>query len=303
MLPEREVCAANAIRLATAETHSARVATLPSFFVIGPPRTGTTWLHSVLSRRTVLPAIKETRFFDQQFDRGIGWYRRCFRTANNGQRIGEIAPTYFCSAVARERIARAVPRARIVCTFRNPIERLISLYRVKRAYGWIRWTLEEAVSRDPELVESGKYASNLKAWQRALGKEQILATLYDDLQQNAQAFVDAIADFIYIPRFSLSTTELQAVFASSVLTEPRSYYGTRGAMLLANWCKMRNLGRIPAVIKGSPFLRLFLGGGPKFTGASRELLDHLSEIFRPEIEELELLMGRDLLSWKTITSC
>lgn len=302
MLPNQEVCAANIFQLSSADVFSASSGTLPSFFIIGPPRTGTTWLQNVLSRRAVLPWIKETRFFDLQFDRGIGWYRRCFRSGGNELRIGEIAPTYFCSTIARERIARAIPAARVVCTFRNPIERLISLYRVKRAYGWIRWTLEEAISRDPELIESGKYASNLKAWQVALGKDQILSTIYDDLQQNAQRFVDAIADFISIPRFALSAAEMQTVFSSNTLTEPRNYYRTRGAMLLANWCKMRNLGAIPAAVKRSPFLRYFVGGGSKFAGASPELLNHLSEIFRPEIDELEVLLERDLISWKTITS-
>src|SRR5882724_7339456 len=45
---------------------------LPSFFVIGPPRTGTSWLHEVLSKRASLShPTKETRFFDRYFDRGL----------------------------------------------------------------------------------------------------------------------------------------------------------------------------------------------------------------------------------------
>ena len=34
--------------------------------------------------------------------------------------MGEVAPTYFASAAARERIAQTVPEAKIVCVFRNP---------------------------------------------------------------------------------------------------------------------------------------------------------------------------------------
>src|SRR3981081_2037483 len=53
--------------------------TLPSFFVIGPPRTGTTWLYEILRERTLLPApTKETRFFDTHFHRGVEWYRSHF---------------------------------------------------------------------------------------------------------------------------------------------------------------------------------------------------------------------------------
>jgi len=79
---------------------------LPSFFVIGPPRTGTSWLHNVLSQRAWLSSpTKETRFFDRHFHRGIDWYISHYRAADEGRRIGEIAPTYFASNEARERIA------------------------------------------------------------------------------------------------------------------------------------------------------------------------------------------------------
>ena len=40
---------------------------LPSFFVIGPPRTGTTWLYEILKDRTLLR--------QKHFRRGIDWYR------------------------------------------------------------------------------------------------------------------------------------------------------------------------------------------------------------------------------------
>src|SRR4051812_6874199 len=55
---------------------------LPSFFVIGPPRTGTSWLHEVLSKRVSLShPTKETRFFDKHFDRGLEWYASHYRKA------------------------------------------------------------------------------------------------------------------------------------------------------------------------------------------------------------------------------
>src|SRR5438874_897734 len=122
---------------------------LPDFFVVGPPRTGTTWLQSVLSHHTTLPTAKETRFFDLHFHRGLDWYRSYFDELTTDRAMGEVAPTYFASATARERIALAVPTAKIVCIFRDPVQRLISLYRLKRAYGMIPWTLEEAITHDP----------------------------------------------------------------------------------------------------------------------------------------------------------
>ena len=147
---------------------------LPSFFVIGPPRTGSSWLHETLSDHTRLPRpTKETRFFDKHFHLGFGWYHDHYASSSDENLLlGEVAPTYFISADARERIAHSVPNAKIVCTFRNPVERVISLYRLKRAYGMIPWKLEEALIRDPELVDSSRYATHLKAWQRAMGRAQ-----------------------------------------------------------------------------------------------------------------------------------
>jgi hypothetical protein len=38
-----------------ATAHHATSEILPSFFIVGPPRTGTTWLHEILRWHTVLP--------------------------------------------------------------------------------------------------------------------------------------------------------------------------------------------------------------------------------------------------------
>jgi hypothetical protein len=127
--------------------------------MIGPPRTGTTWLHEVLSRHTHLPRpTKETRFFDTHFRRGIKWYGVHYPMARPGWRVGEVAPTYFGSPEARERIGKTIPHARVVCIFRNPVERVVSRYRLKRAYGMVPWDFERAITGDPELMNSSKYA-------------------------------------------------------------------------------------------------------------------------------------------------
>ncbi len=272
---------------------------LPSFFIIGPPRTGTSWLHEVLGRHTLLPApTKETRFFDNHFDRGFEWYRAHFPTSTEDRLVGEVAPTYFASAQARERIAEAIPAAKVVCIFRDPVERVVSLYRLKRAYGMIPWSFEEAIIRDSELMESGKYGVNLKAWRRTLGTDQVLATVYDDLRDEPQSYLDSVTDFIGLPRFELAPSQIGRVFTSETMTHPRNYYRTRSATAMAEWLKLRQLDTVVAAVKKSPLLKLVLGGGPPFTKLSRELSLKLYEHFRPEVEELESLLNRDFSAWK-----
>jgi len=86
--------------------------------------------------------------------------------------MGEVAPTYFAPREAPRRIKELVPNAKIVCIFRHPVERILSLYRVKRAYGIIPWSFEEAILRVPELTETSKYATYLKSWQHEFGVDR-----------------------------------------------------------------------------------------------------------------------------------
>jgi len=273
---------------------------LPSFLIIGPPRTGTSWLHDILSRRTILPSpTKETRFFDTHFHRGIDWYRAHYPKPTGDRPMGEIAPTYFASSEARERVANTIPDAKIVCIFRNPVERVLSLYRLKRAYGMIPWSFEQAIVHDPELMASSRYASNFKAWQQALGPENVMATVYDDLRDEPQAYLDTLVDFINIPRFTLSASQVRHVHASEAMTHPRNYYRTRGATAMAEWFKARRLDKVVVAVKRSPLIKLFLGGGPAFAELPRDVALSLYDHFLPEVEELEALLKRDFSSWKS----
>ncbi len=272
---------------------------LPSFFVIGPPRTGSSWLHHVLKPHILLPSpAKETRFFDNHFQRGMKWYLAHYQKTSEGRRIGEVAPTYFASALARQRMAQIVPEAKIICVFRNPVERIISLYRLKRAYGLIPWSFEEAMERDSELIDTSKYVSNLRLWQRSFGAGNVQVSVYDDLRENPQAFVDSLVDFIGVPRFILAAPERMSLHDSESMTHPRSYYRTRSATLAAEWFKSRRLGRLVSAFKRSLLRSLVLGGGQPFSQLPAEVVKRLYEKFRPEVEELETMLHRDLSSWK-----
>ena len=281
--------------------HSAEENAIPSaFFVVGPPRTGTSWLHEVLSRHTNLPApTKETRFFDLHFHRGVKWYRAHFPNLRPDRLSGEVAPTYFASVDARRRIAKTVPAAKLIFIFRNPIQRVVSLYRVKRAYGLCPYSFEEALERDSELIASGRYATNLREWQLEFPNNQLLVTVYEDLQRDPQAFIDTISDFLQIPNIQLLPAQLKNVHSSDALTEPRCYMATRSATVLADWCKARRLDNVVATVRRSRLIKLFLGGGAAFPEIHSNTLQRLEEILRPEVEMLEEMVGRRFPSWKS----
>jgi hypothetical protein len=261
-------------------------AALPSFFIIGPPRTGTTWLHSVLSECARLShPTKETRFFDEHFDRGLDWYRSHYRENREQRMVGEVAPTYFASREARERIAHLIPHAKIVCTFRNPADRVL-------------WNFEEALTRDPELMESSRYASHLKGWEQTFGSSQVMVTVHDDIEADPQSFLDKVVDFIGAPRLKLLPGHVRRVLTSEGLTEPRNLRWTRSAILLSEWAKARRLDGVVAAAKRLGATKLFIGGGRAFAELSSAQRTKLRELFRPEVDELETMLNRDFSAWK-----
>lgn len=278
-----------------------RLRALPSFFIVGPPRTGTTWLHDVLRSGANLPApTKETRFFDLHFDRGLAWYLDRFPLAVNSLPRGEVAPTYFAAPHACERIARVAPEAKIVFIFRHPVERLISLYRLKRAYGLLGWNLEAALDRDPELMESSRYATHFTRWQRLFPENHLYAALYDDLNANPQLFLDRLADFIGFPRVQLRDDQLPRVAATAHLSEPRNYLATRIATAAAEWFKAQGLGQLVAEVRGSRLMKVLVGGGAPFSEIPPVMMQHILHTVLPEIDALEGMLDRDLSAWKTV---
>jgi hypothetical protein len=226
------------------------------------------------------------------------WYRSHYDHSAGNRLMGEIAPTYFASTAARERIAQTIPQAKVICIFRNPVDRLLSLYRLKRAYGEISWNFEEAIKRDPELIESSTYTATFRAWQKAFGKDQVIATVYDDLRDRPQAYLDSLVDFIGVPRFILAPSQIRYVHASATMTYPRNEHWTRTAAKTAEWLKGKRLDLIVALVKRSPLAKLFLGGGAQFSDLTPEVSRKLYRLFRPDIENLEVILNRDLSAWK-----
>ena len=75
------------------------------FVAVGPFKTGTSWIYNYLInyQQVALPTtVKETFFFDRQFDRGLDWYYSHFELlGEKPKKVGEIAPSYFPFQEAR----------------------------------------------------------------------------------------------------------------------------------------------------------------------------------------------------------
>ena len=271
---------------------------LPHCIAVGVGRSGTTWLHEMLAGHVGLPyGVKETDFFLRKYGNGIDWYKSFFGHCATTVPILEICPTYFSSTEARQRIKLHIPDCRIICTFREPVERAYSHYKLMRHNVWTRASFEEVVSSSREIAEMNHYASNLKGWQQTFGRENVLVSLYDDLVRDAQGYLDAVCKFIDIRPFRVESSRASTRL-NSFPTAPRNRRLAQNARHLRDRLRARRAYRLDRLLEHLGIWAFCFDGGEAFPPLERELEKQLKQRFLPEVEALEKLIGRDLSEWK-----
>ena len=174
---------------------------LPDFLIIGTQKGGTTSLYEYLKAHPALQSnitAKEVHFFDEQYDKGLAWYRSNFPKKKNGILYYEASPYYIFHPLAPQRIAHDLPNVKVIALLRNPIDRAYSSYQHQVRAGRESLSFEEAVNREAERLEGeeekiiadpnylsfnhrkfsyvarGKYIDQLKNWERHVRKNQML---------------------------------------------------------------------------------------------------------------------------------
>jgi len=274
---------------------------LPDFIGVGPARTGTTWLHRVLEGHVGVPErYKEVHFFDRYYSRGMAWYANHFAQYPAQLKVGEITPNYFYSPPARSRIAEDIPECKIICTIREPVARMHSVYRLMCRLGKITQpSFERALDQHRSIkVNHYRYAYDLRLWLAAFDRERVLVCLYDDLESDPQAHLNRITDFLGTPRISIAGSRFATQRIHSIPRAPLRPY-------LAAW--MWQFHRATDRDRGYNFRRIFerlgiwqycLKEGEPFPPLDPDLEARLRERFLPDIEALEEIIGRDLTAWK-----
>lgn len=277
----------------------------PDALIVGPMKAGTSWLYEYLKTRSevCLPrGVKETFYFDQRFEsKSPGWYTDHFAAAESGQRIVEVAPTYFHSADVPDRVRRALGQIPIVITLRDPSTRAFSLYQHMRRYGFTQCgTFREAVREHDEILESSRYATCLERWQNVMGDSRVEVLLMEQLKTDNRAFAAACCEAIGL---SGPATEDPLPAPVNVAAVARSYTVARGGRWVGDCLRSVKLYWVVESAKRLGLKRLFFGR-PQ-TGAEKQsitpedrrwFIDQIDD----EINRLESMLGRDLSAWRTV---
>ncbi len=271
---------------------------LPDVIGVGPPRTGTTWLHRVLEGHVDLPyGVKETQFFTTFYDKGIDWYAHHFRYATGERPIVEICP-YLLNPLAPDRIKAHMPGCRVIATLRNPVDLTFSVYKMNTHYAWTRGSFDEVLKSRPDLGGWSRYATRFKKWFETFGRENVLVTMYDELRADPQKYLDRITGFIGVEPIALSEKPQIGDDINSFRLAPRNRKLARRATRVMYWLKGRQAYGTINFLDRTGVWEFCQGRGQPFARLTPEQEDRLRARYLPEVEALEELLAIDLSAWK-----
>jgi hypothetical protein len=203
----------------------------PDFMIVGPQRTGTTWLHAHLRHhpQIFLTEPKELYFFSSLKTRDpkrfvsdeLGWYLRFFReplwrraikTGRSLWQYGELyrplvrgEATASYAALEPDVIADVAalnPNLKVILMIRNPIDRAWS-HAKKDLVRNRKRRLEEvgedefrAFFGDEYQLRCARYVDQYDHWAARLGPEQVLVGAFDDITSRPKELLLDVMRFL-----------------------------------------------------------------------------------------------------------
>ncbi len=284
---------------------------LPTFFIIGAAKAGTTSLHHYLDLHPEIQmsAVKETHFFSgppngKPYELGrvetLEEYEALFDPSIPVR--GEACPSYASHPFRQgvpERIRELVPEAKFIYSVRDPVERTVSHYRHRVSVGGERGSLREVLGEcsDPRQLREtcmSLYASQLENYLRFFPPEQILVVDQAELLSDREAVLRQIFAFLGVePTFTSRQFDAELLKTSERRTYPVGYnYFVRRVAA-------PSLRRVPAPLRRSLRRKLEKRLFPPLPEATldEDLRARLESLYGGETERLRALTGKDFATW------
>jgi hypothetical protein len=171
---------------------------VPDFFVISPPKTGTTWLAENLRQHpeVFIPEEKELHYFSaywRHFD--INWYLRFFQSVRHLIK-GEVSTGYGAlPQVVVQWLYRLNPRLKLIYLMRHPVERTWS--HAKHQYKHTSFSIRDheypIISNDkalglisPSIHFHSNYLRDIQCWLSVFPKEQMFIGFYEAIRDRPE---------------------------------------------------------------------------------------------------------------------
>jgi hypothetical protein len=190
-------------------------APLPTFLVIGAPRSGTTSLWRALRAHpdVFMAPAKELRFFSEPLTpESVDGYRAHFAGWAGERAIGEASPVYLYSETRLQRMHDLLPDARLVAILREPVARAYSDYWQRRGDGREDRAFPDVIAEGGSIyVRRSRYLRHLRGVCEVYPRAALHVELFEDLQQEPQAVLARVYGHVGVdPAFVPPDADRQA---------------------------------------------------------------------------------------------
>ena len=282
---------------------------LPTCFVIGAAKSGTTSLHHYLGLHPEIHApAKEPSFFCREEDGPYPPSRVATREGYEALFESEALVRVDCSPAysqhprrsrVPERINELVPTARFLYLVRDPVERVVAQIQQGYSFGSQTGSLREALGemheplRNRYLIPS-LYATQLERYLEVFPQERILVVDSSELKSDRAATLSRIFFFLGVDDAIAARGFAAELNPGSERRLPSpSYTRLRDSPLAMAWRRLPQRVRVPM----SHRVRRALTSPALRPSLDDDLRLSLEEIFRPEVERLRSLTGLSFESW------
>jgi hypothetical protein len=275
---------------------------LPTFLVVGPGRSGTSWMYEMLKAHPevcLAKNTKETLYFDRMYEEGAEWYKEFFKPCEDAKAIGELSNTYIYNADVPRRVYETLGQVDLIVCLREPYERLRSSFAYKKRAGEVSESLEKILRTDKgeELIRENLYDEQLDRFLEFFSRERIHIFFYDDLKADPVAFLQSLYRVLGVDDAFLPEDVERVINKREKARIPGS--GRVFGAISKTLRKIRAYGLLTRLKRNESLRRVFVKEGEgKEEELSPETLEMLKERFDPMIERIESLTGRDLEGWK-----
>lgn len=281
---------------------------LPTFIIVGAPRSGTTSLYNYCAQHpdVFMSPIKEVNYFSSN-NHGLTEedYRQLFEPGREKLAVGEASPSYLRREDAPRRISSLIPECQIIVILRDPVSRFLSDFKYSRRFGFhpnplesylpVRTGDEIAVPKHFEIGtmrEKGFYYRQIRQYREVIDEDKIHIFIYDDLIEDTSKLVGTLFGLLGISQEF--TPNIKKKHNKSTESRwswlARSVRGGKVEYTVRRLFSRVTADRVLSGIKNS-------NSRPSSFVPSETAVRQVRQWYKDEVQQLEEMINRSLDNW------
>jgi hypothetical protein len=205
-----------------------------------------------------------------------------------------------------ERIAQAVPDAKILITLREPVDRAYSAYMFLARDGREVLRFEEGLSKEAERKQQGfepmwwytelsRYATQVERYLEVFGPEQVKVLLYEEFYAHPEQRLREVFAFLGVKEDVLINTSVR-YNVSGVPKSRRLYTPLNHFIFNPSPLEKRIKSLVPRHLRRA-WASKAIGMLTKSVPVGPQIHEQFKEYFAEDVAKLEDLLQRELFCW------